>query len=322
MLDVARVIKKNDGRFDDVVFFDRTDEHILETQRRIPGAVGFPGEFTPIVIDEDPVGDAQVEAEEPLSENTAELDEKSFRERQRRLDIRKNFGGRFPFDVINLDLEEFLFKQLDPFPGQVVKAMKRVFEWQRQPIVNAKGQHECLSGFTLMFTTQIGPPAMHPDYLTMLRTYLQQNITSQPGLLDQLETRAGLRDIDQLQNERFDLFFKLSVPKVIAAMLLEEDWYIDPDTGVTIFQFDRDSKDGPYTLLHIVMDVNRQQPDKDHRMPNTQPQAVTEAYGTVVRQIFEVPEQIVVRDQLDLESINRSLEAIFARRRVYCPDEP
>jgi hypothetical protein len=322
MLDVARVIKKNDGRFDDVVFFDRTDEHILETQRRIPGAVGFPGKFTPIVIDEDPVGDAQVEAEEPLSENTAQLDEKNVRERQRRLDIRKNFRMRFPFDVINLDLEEFLFKQLDPFPGQVVKAMKRVFEWQRQPIINARGHHEYLSGFTLMFTTQIGPPAMHPDYLQMLRAYLQQNIASQPELLDQLETRAGLRDIDQLQNSRFDLFFKLSVPKVIAAMLLEEDWYIDPDTGVTIFQFDRESKDGPYTLLHIVMDVSRQQPDKDHRMPNTQPQAVTDAYGTVVRKIFEVPERIVVRDQLDLETINRSLEAIFTRRRMYCPDEP
>ena len=70
------------------------------------------------------------------------------------------------------------------------------------------------------------------------------------------------------------------------------------------------------------MDVSRQQPDKDNRMPNTQPQAVTDAYGTVVRQIFEVPERIVVREELDLESINKSLEAIFARRRVYCPDEP
>jgi hypothetical protein len=57
-------------------------------------------------------------------------------------------------------------------------------------------------------------------------------------------------------------------------------------------------------------------------MPNTQPQAVTEAYGTVVRKIFEVPERIVVRDQLDLEAINKSLEAIFARRKMYCPDEP
>jgi hypothetical protein len=151
MLDVARVIKKNDGRFDNVVFFDRTDDQILETQRRIPGAIGFPGKFTPIVIEEDPVGDAQIEAEEPLSENTDELDEKKVRERQRKLDIRKHFRLTFPFDVINLDLEEFLFKQLDPFPGQVVKAMKRVFEWQRQPIINAKGHKEYLKGFTLMF---------------------------------------------------------------------------------------------------------------------------------------------------------------------------
>ena len=173
-----------------------------------------------------------------------------------------------------------------------------------------------------MFTTQIGPPVLHPDYLDMLRTYLRQNIMSEPGLLDYLENRAGLRDIDQLQNERFDLFFKLSVPKVIAAMLLEEDWYIDPDQAVTIFQFDRDSADGPYTLLHMVMDVSRQQPDKDHRTPNTHPQSVIDAYGTVVRKIFEVPEHVVVREELDLDSINQSLEAIFARRRMYCPDEP
>jgi len=105
-------------------------------------------------------------------------------------------------------------------------------------------------------------------------------------------------------------------------MTIEEDWYIDPDTGVTIFQFDRESVDGPYTLLHIVMDVNRQVPDRDHRMPDTRPGVVTEAYGVVVRKIFEVPERVVLRDELDLESINKSLEAIFARRRVYCPDEP
>ena|ERR1700733_3207040 len=322
MLDVANVIKKNDGRFDNVVFFDRTDDQILETQRRIPGAIGFPGKFTPIVIDEDPVADAQIEAEEPLSERTEDLDEKVVRERQRKLDIRKRFRLQFPFDVINLDLEEFLFKQLDPFPGQVVKAMKRVFEWQRQPLINARGQKEHLKGFTLMFTTQIGPPAMHPDYLQMLRGYLQQNIASQPGLLDQLEDRSGLRDLDRLQNDRFDLFFKLSVPKVIAAMLLEEDWYIDPETGITIFQFDRESAHGPYTLIHMVMDVNRQQPDKDNRTPNTQPQAVVDAYSDVVRQIFEVRERIVIREELNLEVINKSLEAILARRRMYCPDEP
>ena len=77
-----------------------------------------------------------------------------------------------------------------------------------------------------------------------------------------------------------------------------------------------------YTLLHMVMDVNRQQPDKDHRPPNTHPQTVVDAYSAIVRQIFEVPERLVVRDELDLEVINKSLEAIFARRQFYCPDEP
>ena len=47
MLDVAGVIKKNDGRFDNVVFFDYKDEQVLETQRRIPGAIGFPGNSRP-----------------------------------------------------------------------------------------------------------------------------------------------------------------------------------------------------------------------------------------------------------------------------------
>jgi hypothetical protein len=70
------------------------------------------------------------------------------------------------------------------------------------------------------------------------------------------------------------------------------------------------------------MDVSRQQPDKDHRTPNTRPQSVIDAYGTVARSIFEVPERVVIREELDLDLINRSLESIFARRRTYCPDEP
>ncbi|HYW44853.1 MAG TPA: hypothetical protein VE959_18470 [Bryobacteraceae bacterium] len=200
--------------------------------------------------------------------------------------------------------------------------MRRLFEWQRQPLIPLKGRKEHLNGFTLMFTTQIGPPAMHPDYLHMLRQFLQENIEKQPVLLDLLEGRSGLRDLGRLESERFDLFFKLAVPKVIASILLDEDWFIDPDSGLAIFQFDRDSQDGPYTLLHMVMDVKRQNPSRDNRVSHTHPQAALEAYSAVVRQIFEVAEKVVVQDQLDLDQINRSLETIRARRRTYCPDEP
>jgi len=321
MLENANIIVKNDGRFDNVVFFDRTDELILETQRRIPGAIGFPGSFTSVVIYDDAVGDAEIEATDYLMSPSDQLDEKAVRERQRRLDIRKRFRLKFPFDVINLDLEEFLFRPSDPLPGKVVRAMRRIFEWQRQPLMLTKKQRETLSGFTLMFTTQIGPPAMHPDYLDMLRDYLRTNITSEPRLLDILEQRSGFRDLGRLEAENFDLFFKLSVPKVIARILLEEDWYIDPEYGVNIFQFERPSRTGPYVLLHMVMDVKRQVPSRDDRAPDTRPPAVSHAYDVVVRQIFEVPERIVTLDGIDVDGINRSLETIKALRRHYCPDE-
>jgi hypothetical protein len=322
MLENANILVKNDGRFDNVVFFDYTDESIIETQRRIPGAIGFPGPFASVVIDEDAAGDAEIEATDYLKSPRDQTDEKAVRERQRRLDIRKRFRLKFPFDVVNLDLEEFLFKPRDPLPGRVVRAMRRIFEWQRQPLTFTKNQRETLNGFTLMFTTQIGPPVMHPDYLGMLRDYLRTNIKSEPRLLDILEQRSGFRDLGRLEAENFDLFFKLAVPKVIARILLAEDWYIDPDYGVSIFQFERSSKTGPYTLLHMVMDVKRQAPSFDERPPDTRPVAVSDAYALVVRQIFEVPERMVTLDRIDVNGINRSLETIKALRRQYCPDEP
>jgi hypothetical protein len=42
----------------------------------------------------------------------------------------------------------------------------------------------------------------------------------------------------------FDLFFMLGMPKVIARTLLAEDWYIDPDVGIKLYEFERPSKDG------------------------------------------------------------------------------
>lgn len=55
MLDVARVVPfhKRHG-FDTVVFFDKNQEFVIETQKRIPGAIGFPGDFVNVVLNEDP----------------------------------------------------------------------------------------------------------------------------------------------------------------------------------------------------------------------------------------------------------------------------
>src|SRR5437660_1637212 len=66
MLDVAKVlIRSASKRFDSVVFFDRDQESILDTIKRIPGAIGFPGNFISIVLLEDPQEDALLD--EPLA---------------------------------------------------------------------------------------------------------------------------------------------------------------------------------------------------------------------------------------------------------------
>ncbi len=51
MLDVAKVVKlSSTSKFDTVAFFGRDDESIVETVKRIPGAVGFPGNFVDVVL--------------------------------------------------------------------------------------------------------------------------------------------------------------------------------------------------------------------------------------------------------------------------------
>src|SRR5436305_14769112 len=55
MLDLAQVVRRSDtGRFDTIFFFDKDQEHVAETTRRIPGAIGFVGDFVDTVLLDDP----------------------------------------------------------------------------------------------------------------------------------------------------------------------------------------------------------------------------------------------------------------------------
>ncbi len=176
MLDVARVIRRsNDGEFDTVVFFDRGDIEVLETQKRIPGAHGYIGDFVDLVLLPDLDEEVVVEGLEHLAAPAGEPDEAATRERQRRLAQRQAFIREFPFDVTNLDLEGFFFRAGDPFPGRLVNALRTILRWQRRPIERPKRAPEYLDGFSLMFTTQIGPPNLGQDYLQMLRDALDHN---------------------------------------------------------------------------------------------------------------------------------------------------
>jgi len=344
MLDVARVIiKSQEDTFDTVCFFDKDGQRVFDTQKRIPGAIGFVGDFVETVLaddaemieeeaaadenENDPMAvkeamdNADVNDDDPLAPKEAEGDTKRTRERQRRLAERRDFIKQFPFDIINLDLEEFLFKPSDPMPGKVLNAMRRVFRWQRRLLRPPKREPQPIDGFSLMFTTQIGPPNLTSEYLDMLRDVVVVNLNDIADLGPMLSQRGGVVDVARLESVNFDLFFKLGMPKVIARALMEEDWFVDPRVGIKLYEFERQSRDGPYKMLHLVTDVMRQSPPSHRRAPMTFAPAARQGYAEVVRALFQNSEVTVNDDTIDRESLQTHLDRIKARRKKYCPEE-
>jgi hypothetical protein len=324
LLDLAKVVKTSEnGRFDTIFFFDKDEEHVVETTRRIPGAIGFVGDFVETVLVDDPQEAIVVDSLEALEPSQTELDEIATRTKQRQLAVRRQFIQSFPFDVVNLDLEEFLFKDRDEYPGRLLNALRKVFAWQRQPLRRPKRADLPLDSFTLFFTTQVGPANLSDDYKARLEGNLTTNLAADTALRDLLKQRAGEGDVPTIRGRDFDLFFKLAMPKILAATLMEADWYIDPERGIAIYEFERESKNGPYKMLHLAMHVRRQEPPIERRGPREEAPDAADAYRTVVRRIISEPEGVVSLETIDQDSLKQSLAAVFARRKIYYPeDEP
>jgi hypothetical protein len=318
MLDVARVIRpSNEGRFDTVVFFDRNYQDVLDTQKSIPGANGFPGDFIKVVLMDDPDEDNLAsDSIATLSAPRVEEDRAATRQQQILLAQRRAFVRAFPFDVVNLDLEEFLFKPNDPVPGKVINVFRKIMQWQRRVLV-VKGRAQSLNAFSLMFTTQIGPPNLTAEYLDMLARRLKDNLERDETLRMSLAEGTGVDDVDRLRETDFPSFFKVAVPKIIASLLMEQDWYIDTSPGLSILEFERPSTSGRYKMLHLVMDVRRHSPPIDRRAPGDVSTEAQESHKKVLRRIFSKPEVVISDANINRPKLEANLEMIKARRRKY-----
>jgi hypothetical protein len=323
MLDVANIIRQSHNKeFDTVVFFDRTELDVLETQKRIPGAHGYPGDFVDIVLMTDPEEAAVLDGLEVLSAPPDLEDRAAIRERQRRLALRRDFIKEFPFDILNLDLEGYAFRRNDPFPGKLIGALRKLLDWQKRPIYRGVAQEENLDGFSLMFTTKIGPPDLTAEYLTMLRNAIQGNIDRDAELAAILARRGVTANVAELQDQDFECFFKVALPKLVMAVLMEEDWSVDTETGIMMYEIERRPPgESPYKMLHIVLDVLRQIPPRNRRAPGSghAPDAL-DGYGASARAVFEQEETRVTIDMVDVESLRESLAKIYARRSKYYPE--
>ena len=323
MLDIAKVIRPADnGDFDTVVFFDRTELDVLETQKCIRGAHGYPGDFVEIVLAVDPEEAVLMDGLDVLAPPPIEQDNLATRERQRRQASRRDFIKEFPFDIINLDLEGYFFRRNDPFPGRMIASFRKLLDWQKLPINPGASREETLDGFSLMFTTKIGPPDLKEDYLQMLGDAIRTNVDRDPELGPILERRCGTVNATTIQAENFDCFFRIALPKLIMNLLMDKDWSVDTDTGINLYEIERMPPGQPsYKMLHVVLDVVRQLPREDHRAPGSGPAVdALNGYKVAARDVFERSEVRVTIDEIDEQRIPISLEKILARRRKYYPE--
>src|ERR1035441_4994662 len=103
---------------------------------------------------------------------------------------------------------------------------------------------------------------------------------------------------------------------------LAEDWYVDAASGISLYEIERQFEGGSYKMLHLVLDLKRQQPPRGQRAPfeRTSPEARI-AYDLVARNIFQEPETVVTNELLEVNALQASLDRIRARRKLYYPDE-
>jgi len=320
MLDIARIVIRSDsGRFDNVVFFDKAIEDVEKTLKSIPGAIGYPGDFLNTVLLEDNEEDNVVSDASPLESIVDEEDTSQTRGSQRLKAIHRQFIAHFPYDALNFDLEGFFFKPNDPMPGKMVRAFRKIFEWQKRTGIDGQGKGVSINSFSLMFTTQVGPPNLTEDYLSQLEECLQRNLDSNSNLRTAFSSKVGHEDVERLRGQDFNLFFKLGMPKVLASILKETGWIVDSDKGITIYEFSRPSISGPYQMLHLMMQVKRQAP----HLPGAIPTQAEETHARVIQKLFQ-EEQIVVTDDLiepQKSDLQTNLDAILARRQKYSAAE-
>lgn len=150
LLDREKIIRRSATKeFDTVYFFDRDDEAVAETRKRIPGARGFPGDFVEVLLET--LSGAGLESP-AQAQNTRQEREKQRNQAQRQL-----FTEAFPFDVINLDVEQYLFRPKEDLPGKLTAALRELLQLQKKE-GSDNGKAYTVGEFTLMFTTQVGPP--------------------------------------------------------------------------------------------------------------------------------------------------------------------
>jgi hypothetical protein len=99
---------------------------------------------------------------------------------------------------------------------------------------------------------------------------------------------------------------------------MEEDWHVDPKTGILVYAFDLTSDTHPpYTMMHVIMDVVRNNPPRHQRAPGQHSTSAKEAHRSAIHQLLKRPYTVVSHTVLDRAFLESDLARIEARRGLY-----
>ncbi|MBV9377240.1 MAG: hypothetical protein JO320_19685, partial [Alphaproteobacteria bacterium] len=213
----------------------------------------------------------------------------------------------------------------EQLPGRLTAAMRLLFEMQMRPGLDRRGRQYTVDEFTLMFTTQVGPPNLPDEYLSYLRdSCVKRNLDRYEDLREPFSVNPNGRDVGAFFREDFDGAFKLAIPKSLSELAWERDWVIDSARGIEVFEFIRDWIAGTYCMLHMAMTVRRQAPPRERRGPGQTSPAAEAEHRKVINRIFT--EQVVAVENVVVGSLKCDLEddllRLFEYRRRYYDPQP
>jgi hypothetical protein len=106
----------------------------------------------------------------------------------------------------------------------------------------------------------------------------------------------------------------------LASILDEEDWCVGREPGIGLYEIERHSVDGPYKMLHLVMQVHRKVPAREQRAPGQNSDTALASYDSVVEGLFLSDGTAVTDGIIDRAALQSDLDTIKALRREIYPE--
>ncbi len=292
MLSEEGILEAPRGEYPDVCFAALRDELVNETLRAIPGARGFAGDFFETVLfdpkdhaplheiaEADDADDAFYEALRTASDTPAGRAKLTIAR------LKDELTTQFPFDVINLDLCDYTFKNKEDIPGRKIKALRRILAWQREPRTENGRKYE-IKDFSLLYTTRIDVlERLDGQYEGLLDNGIDSNVGSYGDVKAALRNRVAVDSAAALRRRDRREYLRLGISKQLAMTVSAEGWEIDSDHGMPGFGIERVKRHRHYTMLHVAMHLRRIEPKPKTRAARVS-RARGSAYHQTIHQLF------------------------------------